>query len=93
MSDVVGPNSLHFLDALGIDTQFFGEPIDTWEQIPPFLKLHAFWNALSVARSFTQTLIQKENQGSRRNFNWYTMHLPGFLIALDSGLSENGSGL
>ena len=28
LSDDVGPNSLHFLDALGIDTQFFGGPVD-----------------------------------------------------------------
>ena len=29
LSDRIGPNSLHFFEALGIGTQFLAEPIDT----------------------------------------------------------------
>ena len=58
LSDRIGPNSLHFFEALGIGTQFLAEPIDTWQQIPAFLKFQAFVKSMPITNDISERLVR-----------------------------------
>ena len=59
LSDRVGPNSLHFFVALGIGTQFLAEPVETWEQIPAFLKFKTFIQSMPITNDIFERLVRR----------------------------------
>ena len=55
----IGPQSTHFFHALGVGTTWLAKPVETWSDIPGFLKLQSFAKNLPVSNDVTERMIKR----------------------------------
>ena len=81
----IGPQSLHFFEALKIDVKWLEEPVTTWNQIPAFMRLSTFAKNLPVANDAAERMIKRTTDyvtyGGRKEEDFQgTLHLVGKAI-------------
>ena len=55
----IGPQSTDFFHALRVGTTWLAEPVETWSDIPAFLKLQSFARNLPVSNDATERMIKR----------------------------------
>ena len=83
----VGPQSLHFFEALSIQTYFLQEPVDDWVKIPAFIKFSSFVGNVPLNNDSTERIIKRTNDyaeyGSRSESDFQAV-----LQAVDSSITR-----
>ena len=59
LQDRVGPQSHYLFQALGIGTGFLSEPVNSWAQIPSYVKFSNFVANLQVTNDESERLVRR----------------------------------
>ena len=82
----IGGQSTHFFKALGLGIDWLSEPLETWTEIPAYLKLHKFAHHLPVSNEATERMIKRtydyQNYGGKSEADYQvTLHAVGAAVA------------
>jgi hypothetical protein len=59
LSLLIGPQSWHFFDRLGISSDFLSEPVATWASIPAFTKFENFVDNVHIVNDIAERLVKR----------------------------------
>ena len=57
----IGSQSLHFFEALGVQTQFLSEPVNDWSSIPAYQKFASFVKNVPLNNDHTERIVKRTN--------------------------------